>query len=220
MKPYRYAIFDLDGTLIDSLQALTTALNLAGEEHGFPPLTNEVVRRMVGEGIEKLVQRAFAPDPVPANLIESFERHYDEACCPQSRVLDGVAETLEKLHSAGIAMGVCTNKPTSFSVKILRHLGLTRYFDAIIGPDVAGARKPDPRHVLRTLDQIGGTPEHALFVGDMPIDVAAARAAKVDVAVLATGSSDEEELRRAAPDYLLERFSHLTEILVPVENLI
>lgn len=220
MKPYRYAIFDLDGTLIDSLQALTTALNRAGEEYGFPPLTSEEVRRMVGEGIEKLVERAYSPDPVPLDLIESFERHYDEACCPQSRVLDDVAETLDRLQSAGIAMGVCTNKPTSFSVKILRHLGLTRYFDAIIGPDVAGARKPDPQHVLRTLEQIGGNADHALFVGDMPIDVAAARAAGVDVAVLATGSSGEDELRRAAPDYFLDRFSHLTEILVPVENLI
>jgi phosphoglycolate phosphatase len=166
----------------------------------------------VGDGLEKLLERTFAPDPVPAEARQLFEEHYDEICCRESRTLADVEPTLATLQGMGIRMGVCTNKPTRFSQKILDHLGLGARFSAVVGPDLAGSRKPDPRHVLFTLEQLGRNPAESLFVGDMTIDVEAARRAGVPVAVVPTGSSSPEALAAANPDFLLERFRDLAAV--------
>lgn len=213
---YDAVVFDLDGTLIDSYRALTLAINHARTSSGFRELTEEEIRGAVGEGIDVLLQRAFAPSNVPPEARLRFESRYDEICCAESRILDHVEETLGTLQGAGVSMGVCTNKPTSFSRKILDALGLGGRFRAVVGPDLAGSRKPDGAHVLRTLALMECSPEHALFVGDMPIDVAAARSAGIPVAVLPTGTAAREKLEASSADYVLERFDELVPIVVPV----
>lgn len=206
-------LFDLDGTLVDSYAALAEAVNFARREHGLENLHEERIREFVGDGLDKLLQRAFGTSEVPATVQGAFEARYDEICCSESRVLADVESTLEELSRRGLPMAVCTNKPTSFSVKILESLGLARYFRAIVGPDLAGARKPAAQHVLRTLEAIGCSPDEALLVGDMPIDVEAARNSGVDVAVVPTGSSTSDQLRAARPDHYLERFADLLRIV-------
>jgi phosphoglycolate phosphatase len=210
---YRAVLFDLDGTLVDSYAALAEAVNYARREHGLDGLGEERIRKFVGDGLEKLLQRAFESSDVPTSVRTAFEARYDEICCSESRVLSDVESTLEELSRMGLPMAVCTNKPTSFSVKILEALGLARHFLAIVGPDLAGARKPDARHLLRTLAATNCAPEQALFVGDMPIDVEAARNSGIDVAVVGTGSSTAEELRAAHADHYLDRFSDLLAVL-------
>jgi phosphoglycolate phosphatase len=210
---YQAVLFDLDGTLVDSYAALSEAVNHARREHALDELPSERIRDLVGEGLEKLLQRAFELERVPDSVRRAFESRYDEICCAESRVLDDVETTLASLSKLGVPMAVCTNKPTGFSRKILDFLGLSTHFRAIVGPDVAGARKPDARHVLRTLEEAGCGTRGALFVGDMPIDVAAARNSGIEVAVLATGSSSLEELMTAKPDHLLERFSDLVALV-------
>ena len=160
-----------------------------------------------------LLDRCFAPSDVPEQASRVFEQRYDEVCCDQSRILAEVEETIAGLARSGVRMGVCTNKPTSFSRKILEHLGVAELFGAIVGPDLAGARKPDAAHVDYVLRSMGAEASASLFVGDMPIDVRAARNAGLDVAVLATGSSDEETLRGERPDFFLARFSELLGIV-------
>jgi phosphoglycolate phosphatase len=210
---YRAVLFDLDGTLVDSYAALAEAVNHARRAHGLQELSAARIRDFVGDGLEKMLQRAFDRDDVPQSARVAFEEHYDEICCAKSKVLDDVAETLRELHSRGVAMAVCTNKPTSFSRKILDFLGLAPFFRAIVGPDLAGARKPDAQHVLHTLQATDCVVSEALFVGDMPIDVHAARNSGMDVAVVPTGSSSPEALRAAAPDHYLQRFSDLLAVV-------
>ena len=206
-------VFDLDGTLIDSYSALAGAINFARRGCGYGEVDGEVIRRAVGDGLEALLERTFAPDPVPEKARRLFEEHYDEICCRESRVLDEVEPTLAALQEMGVRMAVCTNKPTRFSEKILEHLGLAPRFSAIVGPDLAGARKPDPRHVLFALERVARSPEESLFVGDMTIDVDAARAAGMPIAVVATGSSSREALVAAEPDHLLGSFGELASIV-------
>ncbi|HEU4521079.1 MAG TPA: HAD-IA family hydrolase [Thermoanaerobaculia bacterium] len=210
---YQAVLFDLDGTLVDSYAALAEAVNHARRQHELPELPPEGIRGLVGDGLEKLLQRAFDLDDVPDTVREAFESRYDEICCAESRVLDDVEATLAELARLGIPMAVCTNKPTGFSRKILDFLGLSAHFRAIVGPDVAGARKPDARHVLRTLEEARCAPEGTLFVGDMPVDVEAARNSGLDVAVLATGSSSHDQLVLAGPDHILVRFSDLIPLV-------
>jgi phosphoglycolate phosphatase len=210
---YRAVLFDLDGTLVDSYAALAEAVNYARREHGLEPLGETSIRQFVGDGLEKLLQRAFETGEVPHGVQAAFESRYDEICCAESRVLEDVESTLDHLASLDVAMAVCTNKPTFFSRKILESLGLARHFRAIVGPDLAGARKPDPQHLLRALDATGVRTTDALFVGDMPIDVHAARNSGIDVAVVPTGSSSTEQLREAKADHYLDRFSDLLRIV-------
>jgi len=212
---YRAVLFDLDGTLVDSYTALAEAVNYARREHGLSELSGTHIRNLIGDGIEKLLQRAFDATHLPSSVQIAFERRYDEVCCAESKVLADVEATLEELSRLDVAMAVCTNKPTSFSRKILEFLGLAKHFRAIVGPDVAGARKPDKQHLLLTLESTGATPHDALFVGDMPIDVHAARNSGIDVAVVPTGSSSSDQLHAARPDHYLERFSDLLKIVQP-----
>lgn len=211
---YKAVVFDLDGTLVDSYEALLIAVNVALAGHGRAELDVQQLRRYVGEGIEPLLGRCFNGD-VPAGAHDLFVQKYDEICCDKSRLLEDVEQTLVALDRWGVVMSVCTNKPTSFSEKILAALGTARFFRAIIGPDLAGARKPEARHVLHALAPTGFAPADALFVGDMPIDVQAARAAGLHAAAIPTGSADLEPLSASEPDYMLERFSDLLEIVRP-----
>lgn len=210
---YRAVLFDLDGTLVDSYTALAEAVNHARRTHGMHELSSARIKEFVGEGVERLLQRAFERTDIPPSIVDAFESRYDEVCCAESRVLAGVAVTLEQLGQLGVEMAVCTNKPTVFSKKILDFLGLSRHFRAIVGPDLAGARKPDARHLAVTLESVQAAREEALFVGDMPIDVRAARNSGVDVAVVATGSSTREQLAASEPDHFLERFADLVKLV-------
>lgn len=210
---YRAVLFDLDGTLVDSYNALTEAVNHARRTHGLQELSSAHIRELVGEGVECLLQRAFERSEVSQSIVQAFESRYDDICCAESRILAEVEATLQRLHELGVAMAVCTNKPTVFSKKILDFLGLSPYFRAIVGPDVAGARKPEARHLAFTLEAVDCPREEALFVGDMPLDVRAARNSGIDVAVVATGSSTREQLTAADPDHFLERFSDLLKIV-------
>ena len=210
---YRAVLFDLDGTLVDSYAALTEAVNHARRGEGLGDLSDARIRTFVGDGVEKLMERAFERTDVSRTLVAAFESRYDEVCCQESKVLADVEATLDRLSALGVAMAVCTNKPTVFSKKILDFLELSRYFRAIVGPDLAGARTPDAQHLLVTLESVECAPEETLFVGDMPIDVRAARNSGIDVAVVATGSSTREQLTEAEPDHFLERFSDLIKIV-------
>lgn len=210
---YRAVLFDLDGTLVDSYGALAEAVNHARRTHGLEDLGTAHIRALVGDGVEKLLQRAFERTDIPPSVVHAFESRYDEVCCLESKVLEDVESTLATLDDLGVQMAVCTNKPTFFSRKILEFLDLARHFRAIVGPDLAGARKPDARHLLVTLESVDSGAEHALFVGDMPVDVRAARASGLEVAVVATGSSTREDLERSNPDHFLERFADLVKLV-------
>lgn len=210
---YRAVLFDLDGTLVDSYAALTEAVNHARRSEGLHDLSPARIRAFVGDGVERLLQRAFERTEIARSTVDLFESRYDEVCCQESKVLADVEATLERLAALGVEMAVCTNKPTVFSKKILDFLELSRYFRAIVGPDLAGARKPEAQHLLVTLESVHCTPQDALFVGDMPVDVRAARNSGVDIAVVATGSSTREQLAEAEPDHFLERFSDLIKIV-------
>ncbi len=210
---YRAVLFDLDGTLVDSYAALADAVNFAREKHGLGRLSTETIREFVGEGLERLLCRAFDVDVVPPGATEAFEMRYDAICCEQSRVLADVERTLLDLDRLGVSMAVCTNKPTAFSRKILEFLELAHFFCDIVGPDTAGARKPAAQHVLRTLEATHCSPDQALFVGDMPLDVTAAHNSGLAAAVVPTGSASPAALKAAQPDHYLDRLADLVQIV-------
>src|SRR5215831_443319 len=159
---FRFVVFDLDGTLIDSAPDLRAAANTVLAEAGRPPLDLATIRSFVGDGVRKLIERAFAatgPALDTAALDAAAQRYtalYEAAASVLTRPYDGVPETLGRLRARGLKLAVCTNKPVAASHVVLRELGLAPFFDAVSGGDSVARRKPDPMHVLDALERIGG----------------------------------------------------------------
>ncbi len=208
----RALLFDLDGTLVDSYAAIHDSLSHAMRARGMAPLPLEAVRRMVGHGLEVLVAEAMGAENA-AEGVKAFRARYDEVCLQKTTFLPEVEETVRALHARGHAMAVCSNKLARFTARILDHLGVGGCFQAVLGPEHVARPKPDPEMLVKALAAIGAAPEGSLYVGDMPLDLQVARAAGVDVAVIASGSASEEELRAAGAERVMRRFSELLELV-------
>ena len=181
MKRPRLVVFDLDGTLIDSVADLATALNetLRDLEPGSLGLPLDRVRSFVGEGARRLVSRGLDAAGIPTDpdaAVSVFMERYSHHLLDTTRFYPGVEALLRGL--AGRRLAVLTNKPGGFSRAILEGLGGAGHFFAVIGGD-DGARKPDPAGLLRLCAAVGAAPREAVLVGDSAIDVRTARAASV-----------------------------------------
>jgi len=210
--PYDGVVFDLDGTLVDSYGAITECFNHARTSLGEPAVSPETVRRLVGHGLESLMEDAVGPDRA-ARAVALFRQRYDIICTRRTTLLPGVARTLPALAASGLRLGVATNKPTRFAVRILSALGLMPPVRAVLGPGEGVPAKPSPEMLLQVLAELGVSPERALYVGDMGIDIETARRAGVQVWVLPTGSSSRAQLLDASPDCLLDSFADLGQRL-------
>ncbi len=187
----RTLLFDLDGTLVDSVPDLAAALNRLAASRAMQPFTEAEVVPMVGDGVRVLVQRAFAARGGAADeaSIAEFSADYAAHAAERSRVYPHVAETLARLQAAGWTMAVCTNKPAAPARTLLDALGIGGFFPTIGGGDSFPVRKPDPAHLLATLRAAGGEPSRAVMVGDHHNDLSAAAGAGVPSIFAAWGYS-------------------------------
>lgn len=186
---FRLVVFDLDGTLIDSLGDLCVAVNRLVTAHGGRELSCDEVARMVGEGAPILVSRAIAASGARITLADALPRYlqiYDNLLPGQTRPYAGVCEVLDAIGPA-VRLAVLTNKPAEATVKILDLLGLSRYFAEIIGGDGPLGRKPHPAGLLHLVASAGVEPSAALMVGDSGVDVLTAHAAGTRMCVARYG---------------------------------
>jgi phosphoglycolate phosphatase len=204
-------IFDFDGTLVDSYQAITASVNHVRAAHNLPPLSEPEVRRCVGRGPAYLLQHT-VPDTNLDQDMALYRAHHPSVLRSGTRLLPNVAETLNTLQKAGLRMAVCSNKPGDFTRQLLVYLGLAPLIEVVIGPEDAARIKPAPDMLLAALRQLHITPAEALYVGDMVVDIQTARAAGVKVWVIPTGSDDRTTLQSAAPDRILEDFRELRSV--------
>lgn len=194
-------LFDLDGTLVDSIADLRTALNTILAEDGRPPLTPEQVRAFVGDGARVLVQRAYgktgglpATEAGMQELVARFLAAYDGCLLEHTKPYEGVVDVLNALRARGSALAVCTNKPGRATRRILDGLRLADRFACVLGGDDVPRKKPDGGHLLSALGQLGVTPDRATMVGDGPNDVLSGRAAGIRTIAVAWGYSDATTL--------------------------
>lgn len=184
-------VFDLDGTLIDTIVDLTVALNLALYEQRLPPIDRELVRASLHGGIEASARAALvaanAPEVDFAPLLEAYRRHYRAISGKFSRVYRGVPSVLARLRSRGARLAICSNKAEAEARALLARKGLARYFEVVVGADTCGLRKPAPEPLLMAISRLQGRPESSLFTGDSHIDIDCASAAGVDFALFDGG---------------------------------
>ena len=208
VKSLRGVFFDFDGTLADSYPAITASVNHVRALHGLAPLDLGEVKRWVGRGAAALLARTVPAGDVEAN-VEAYRAHHPSVLHSGTRLLFGAAELLHLLHSRGLRLGICSNKPVAFTNDLVAHLGLAPLFDVVLGPEDVPRPKPAPDMLLAALKRLDLPADQALYVGDMTVDVETARGAGVSVWVVATGSEERDSLERSLPDRL---FSDLREM--------
>lgn len=210
-------VFDLDGTLVDSLPDLAASLNEVLRERGRAPLAAPEVMRMVGDGVPALVGRALAARDLDLAELEHalprFLALYEANAARLSRPYPGVRETLGLLRRRGYRTAVATNKPQRASEKVLEELGLAQFFDAVAGGDRFPTKKPDPGHLLGLFALIEAEAGRAAMIGDNENDVAAARAARLPVVLMRYGYARVDPSSLGA-DALLDDFAELPEALL------
>ncbi len=212
----RLIIFDLDGTLVDSLPDLTRAVNAAMADYDRPAVPVSVVAPWIGRGSRVLLTQALRHHGIDAaasdfDLEHAFARfleHYAEHLTGESRLYPGVGPALEALSQRGLHLAVCTNKPERFVAPLLQALGIADRITATLGGDSLPQRKPHPQPLLHLARLFDVSPGQCLMVGDSRHDVEAARAAGMHVAGVAYGYGGND-FDEATPDVLVDSLQAL-----------
>ena len=209
-------VFDLDGTLVDSVPDLANALNEVLRERGYAALSDSEVAPMVGDGVPALVARAFeSRGGSRSEAVEALPRYikiYEANATNLTRPYPGVRETLALLREHGYRTAVCTNKLQQATETVLHGLDLAALFDGVAGGDRYPVRKPDKGHLLGLIAELGGSADRAVMIGDSENDAAAAHAAAVPVVMMRYGYArvDPATLGAAA---VLDHFAELPAAL-------
>ena len=216
-------LFDLDGTLIDSARDLHASINLLLARHVLGPLTLPDVVSMIGNGVKKLVERAFVAGGRPLDE-EALEREHDamigiygDHLTVLTVLMPDVLDILDALAERDVRMAVITNKPQMPAEAILDHFGLSTRLSAVIGGDSGVIKKPAPDMVFAALEKLGVRPEDAVLVGDSPADVGCARAAGLPV-IAVRGGYTSVPVEEIGADLLIDRLSELPEALVALRR--
>ena len=208
-------LFDLDGTLIDTLDDLTGAMNHALVALGLPPHPPEVCRRMIGNGVRTFAARALPPDrqDLRDDLIGLMLPYYMDHCMEHSRIYDGMTETLEALQSRRIRLAVVTNKDQPHAEQVIAHYFAPGLFECVVGTDETTPVKPDPAGTLRTLDRMSLDRNQALFLGDSDVDFETTRNASVPFVGAAWGFRGRDELAAMGAACIIDTPAQLLPLL-------
>ncbi|MCE5341296.1 MAG: HAD family hydrolase [Planctomycetaceae bacterium] len=211
---YRAVVFDLDGTLVNSLEDLADAANFALTYFGQPNHSVETLKAMIGDGTRTFISRALPADK--QDLIEQtlvkMRGKYIEICTNKTLPYKGIKEVLDELKKRGIKMAVLTNKDQIMSERVVKHF-FYGYFQIIMGTIDAVPLKPDPKAVLKMLKELDVKPSEALFVGDSNIDIKTAKAAGIIGIGVNWGFRSEEELRQAGANFIINHPKELLNVL-------
>lgn len=206
MRKYKVVLFDLDGTLLDTLGDLTASTNYALRQYGLPERTESEVRSYVGNGVENQI-RCACPDGVDdsvfLDVLSAYKAHYASHADILTKPYDGINEMITELKRRGIRIGVASNKFEEAAVPICR-----KYFgdllDAVAGESVSCPRKPDPTMLFRLLDELGCGARDAIYVGDSDVDVRTGAAAGIRTVSCTWGFRDRSFLISARKKWLSE----------------
>lgn len=216
--PIQAVWFDLDGTLIDSLDDLGLAVNRMLIEFGFPTHANDRFREFIGDGALKLVQRALPSDlaedkDLLKRALESYQRHYDACWQVRTEVYPGMNAVLEGLRATGIKLGVISNKPHRFTECCVAHFFPEFEFEVVFGQREGVPRKPDPAAAMEAAAICKVDMAACAYVGDSGIDMQFARAAGVLGIGVEWGFRGREELVAAGATHLVSDAGELTRLL-------
>ncbi len=208
----RAVLFDLDGTLIDSIPLLVSSMQHAFEGHPSPPPVREWVA-LIGTPLAGMIRR-WATDEADAERVTArYKAHQWANHDAMVKAFPGVPELLGELSARGVRMGLVTSKLEPSARRSLEHLGIARHFEVVVGTEATARHKPDPEPVLHALERLGVAPGDAAFVGDSPHDVAAGNAAGVATVATLWGPFTRDELAPARPSAWAEAPGEVIPVL-------
>lgn len=215
---YQCCLFDLDGTLVDSIQALNLSVNLTLERFGLEPIDVAHTKRFVGDGYEKLIERAllYRLDEDLVHYEEALKVYtevFKEHCMYQVHAYRGIKELLEFIKQQGMKIAVLSNKPHARTIENVERIFGTGYFDLIAGEQEGVRRKPDPEGAYRIAEQLGVDIKYCLYFGDTDTDMMTGHAAGMDTVGVSWGFRGREELLGYHPEYLIDRPEEMITIL-------
>ncbi|MBE6694216.1 MAG: HAD family hydrolase [Ruminococcaceae bacterium] len=217
---YRYIIFDLDGTLLDTLDDLTDSVNFALEQFSFPTVDREHVRRSIGNGVDLLIRRSLpvgTDEAVLENCIRVFRTRYAENCEVKTQPYQGIVQLLDHLASCGCRIAVASNK---FDAAVVRLCD--KYFGSVIsvavGERAGAARKPAPDSVLTALCELDADVcldlDKTLYIGDSDVDVLTAKNARIDCIAVSWGFRDREVLLNTGATRIADTVTELENMIL------
>lgn len=217
MSKYTTIIFDLDGTLMNTLDDLTISTNHALSQMGFPTRTIDEVRQFLGNGVRTLIEMAL-PEKTTEDTIERtiscFLQHYTSHCKDHSRPYDGILELLSSLKKMGVKMAIVSNKP-EVEVKKLNAEHFAEFIDVALGENEKSGipRKPSPAMVYEAINQLGAEPGKSLYVGDSDVDILTARNAGIDCLSVTWGFKTVEFLSQFGATKMIDAPSQMLKII-------
>ncbi len=216
-KNFKAVIFDLDGTLLDTLEDLADSMNRVLQDKGFPAHPTEAFRYFVGEGAAMLVSRALPParrnDELTADCLEAFRHEYDCNWNVKTRPYNGVSELLDDLTEKQIEMAVLTNKPQHFAELCVQEFFSTKQFAMILGQRDGVPMKPDPAGALEIAECLNIPPQEFLYLGDTGIDMRTAVQANMFPVGAMWGFRSERELRESGAVEIIGRPTDLLKFV-------
>lgn len=203
-------LFDLDGTLLDTIPDLADAANAMRQDMGLAPIATDIIATYVGKGVEQLVIRVLGHEGTPASVdmvmrgLARYQDHYRALNGQRSRLYPGVLAGLQAFRDQGARLAVVTNKGAEFAAPLLRQMGLDGYFDAVVCGDTCARKKPDPMPLFHACDLLDIAPAQALFIGDSINDALAANAAGMRVLALPYGYNEGCSVQSLPVDAIVE----------------
>ncbi len=176
----RGVLFDFDGTLADSFEAIAESVNFVRAENRLPQLRFDEIKAHVGHGLEYLMQKML-PGCDIGQAKKAYHAHHKIHMKTHTRLYPNAREFLNKLHLSGISMGVCSNKPVGFTTELIDHLGISAYFKVVLGPEDVPSPKPAPDMLIEAAKRLKIRQNEVVYVGDMDIDIKASVAAGMEV---------------------------------------
>ena len=215
---YRACIFDLDGTLTDTLESLTYSVNETMKEIGLPEITSEQCREFVGNGAKVLIEKTLkaSGDEELTRFDEAFaayQRIFDKCCTYRVKPYPGIPEMLREMKEQGLHLGVLSNKPDRQAVHVVEEIFGKGVFDHIQGQKDGIPRKPDPTAVLSIAGEFGISPAETLYIGDSEVDGATGKAAGMDTILVSWGFRSRDVLEAAEPLCIADTTDEILQII-------
>ena len=213
----RAFIFDLDGTLTDTLESLTYSVNETMKEIGLPGITSGQCREFVGNGAKVLIEKTLkaSGDEELARFDEAFaayQRIFDKCCTYRVKPYPGIPEMLIEMKERGLRLGVLSNKPDRQAVHVVEEIFGKGVFDHIQGQKDDVPRKPDPTAVLSIAGKFGASPSETLYIGDSEVDIVTGKAAHMDTVAVSWGFRSRNELEAAGAERIADTADEILRI--------
>lgn len=215
---YRACIFDLDGTLTDTLESLAYSVNETMKEAGMPAITKDQCRQFVGNGAKVLIEEALRAggDQELTRFDEAFAaygRIFDANCTYKVTPYKGIVDMLRQMKKQGMKLGVLSNKPDRQAVHVVSEIFGEGMFDVVQGQKEGVPRKPDPAAALAIADTFGTSPAQTLYIGDSEVDGATGKAAGMDTILVSWGFRAREVLKAAKPQWIVDHPEEIMDII-------